>query len=76
MCQSEGVGTNHLREGEPTMKLTKYGVDTAKNVFQLHWVDPETGEVFNKQIKRTKFLEHFVNRAPRGRGRAEAAGAD
>lgn len=46
------------------MNLTKYGVDTAKNVFQLHWVDPETGEVFNKQVKRGKFLEHFVNRAP------------
>lgn len=46
------------------MNSTKYGVDIAKNVFQLYWVDPETGEVFNKQIKRAKFLEHFVNRAP------------
>jgi transposase len=43
---------------------TYYGVDLAKNVFQLHWVDPETGEVSNKQIKRAKFLEHFANRAP------------
>lgn len=42
---------------------TYYGVDIAKNVFQLHWVEPETGEVFNKQIKRAKFLEHFANRA-------------
>ena len=46
------------------MNATAYGIDIAKNVFQLHWVDPETGEVFNKQIKRAKFLEHFANRAP------------
>ncbi|MDZ4328240.1 MAG: IS110 family transposase [Pseudomonas sp.] len=41
-----------------------YGVDLAKNVFQLQWVDQETGEVFNKQIKRSGFLAHFANRAP------------
>jgi len=40
------------------------GVDTAKQVFQVHWVDVETGEVFNKQIKRAKFLDHFANKAP------------
>jgi transposase len=37
------------------------GVDTAKDVFQLHWVDAETGEVCKKQLKRAKFLEHFSN---------------
>ncbi|SFV10899.1 IS110 family transposase, partial [Pseudoduganella namucuonensis] len=41
-----------------------YGIDIAKNVFQLQWVDPQTGEVFNKQIKRAAFLAHFANRAP------------
>lgn len=30
------------------MNITQYGVDIAKNVFQLHWVDPKTGEIFNK----------------------------
>ena len=43
---------------------TVVGVDTAKQVFQLHWVDTETGEVFSKQLKRTRFLEHFANMAP------------
>lgn len=42
---------------------TVVGVDTAKQVFQLHWVDAETGEVFSKRLKRAKFLEHFVNKA-------------
>ncbi|MGJ7512682.1 IS110 family transposase [Variovorax sp. GT1P44] len=40
------------------------GVDPAKNVFQIYWIEPETGEIRNVQIKRAKFLEHFVNRAP------------
>jgi transposase len=46
------------------MKLTAVGVDVAKRVFQLHWVEAETGEIISKQIKRAAFLEHFVNRAP------------
>ena len=31
------------------------GVDIAKQVFQVHWVDAESGEVKSKQIKRDKF---------------------
>ena len=48
------------------MNITKtvVGVDTAKRVFQLHWVDMVTGEIVSKQIKRAGFLEHFANRAP------------
>jgi transposase len=40
------------------------GVDLAKNVFQAYWVEVETGEIRNVQIKRARFREHFVNRAP------------
>ena len=40
------------------------GVDTAKRVFQLHWVDVQTGEIVNLKLTRAKFLEHFANRAP------------
>lgn len=43
---------------------TCIGVDTAKDVFQLHWVDVETGEVHSKQLKREKFLEFFSNLKP------------
>jgi transposase len=38
------------------------GVDIAKRVFQLHWLEPETGEIVALQLKREKFLEHFTNR--------------
>lgn len=42
------------------MNLTAYGVDTAKNVFQVYTVEPTTGEIVNKQIKRAKFLVFFT----------------
>lgn len=42
---------------------TVVGVDTAKRVFQLHWVDPQTGEMFDLRLSRRKLLEHFANRA-------------
>ena len=43
---------------------TVVGVDTAKRVFQLHWVDMETGEIVDVKLPRGKFLEHFAERAP------------
>jgi transposase len=46
------------------MKLTPVGIDIAKNVFQVHYVDAETGEIVNRPIKRAAFLAHFANREP------------
>jgi hypothetical protein len=45
------------------MKLTPVGIDLAKNGFQVHYVDEETGEIVSWPIKRGKFLEYFANRA-------------
>ena len=45
------------------MKAIVVGVDIAKRVFQLHWVEPDTGEIVALQLKREKFLEHFANRS-------------
>ena len=42
---------------------TVVGVDTAKRVFQLHWVELETGEMVDLRLSRAKFLEHFANRS-------------
>ena len=39
------------------------GVDTAKRVFQLHWVNMETGEIVDVKLTRAKFMEHFANRS-------------
>ena len=46
------------------MNCMAVGVDIAKNVFQVHYVAQDTGEIVNKPIRRAKFLEHFANRAP------------
>ena len=45
-------------------KRTVVGVDIAKRVFQLHWVEIVSGEIVSVQRKRAKFLEHFANRLP------------
>jgi transposase len=46
------------------MTLMPVGIDIAKNVMQLHYVDQETGEIVNKPVKRAQLLEYFANRAP------------
>ena len=46
------------------MEPTVVGVDIAKRIFQLHWIAADTGEVFNKQLRRSDFLEHFANCEP------------
>jgi transposase len=46
------------------MEPTPVGIDIAKNVFQVHYIDADTGEVVNRPIKRAAFLAYFGNRAP------------
>ena len=43
---------SHKRYGGFEMKITTYGLDLAKRVFQLHWVEMETGEMYRRQLKR------------------------
>lgn len=42
-------------------QLPIIGMDIAKNVFQLHIVDAETGEIQRRQLKRAKVAEFFSN---------------
>ena len=46
------------------MKFTPVGIDIAKSVFQVHYVDEQTGEVVNRALRRRVFVEHFANRTP------------
>ena len=39
-------------------------MDIAKNVFQVHAVDPETGEIERRKLRRDKVMEFFANRPP------------
>jgi transposase len=49
---------------EFTARLPVIGLDIAKNVFQLHIVDAEAGEIQRRQLKRAKVAEFFANHQP------------
>ena len=44
-CARVEVWSNHSRDRGSTMNITTYGLDLAKRSFQVHWVEPDTGEV-------------------------------
>ncbi|EEE9876515.1 IS110 family transposase [Salmonella enterica] len=46
------------------MKYTPVGVDIAKHVIQVHFIDEHTGEMIDKQLRRQDFLMFFCNREP------------
>jgi transposase len=46
------------------MNVTTYGLDLAKRVFQVHWVEPETGEVKRKALARADVSAFFARRVP------------
>ena len=46
------------------MNRTIFGIDIAKHVFQLHWVEETTGEIMQLQLKRHQFLNHFASLSP------------
>lgn len=46
------------------MDRTTYGLDIAKNVMQLHWVEAQTGEIGRKKLARARLAEHFGQLQP------------
>lgn len=46
------------------MNVTTYALDLAKRVFQVHWVEPATGEIKRKVLARAEVAEFFARRAP------------
>jgi len=46
------------------MDRTTYGLDIAKNVMQLHWVDAQTGEIGRKKLARAKLAAYFAQLQP------------
>ncbi len=53
-----------LRLETPQMKYTPVGVDIAKHVIQVHFINEHTGEVVDKQLRSRDFLTFFSNREP------------
>ena len=56
------------------MHATTYGLDVAKRVFQMYWVDGDTGEIVNRRFGRDDLIQYLSRRAP-GRVALEACGS-
>jgi transposase len=46
------------------MDRTTYGLDLAKSVMQLHWVDAQTGEIGRRKVPRAKLAQYFAQLQP------------
>lgn len=46
------------------MDRTTYGLDIAKSVMQLHWVEAETGEIGRKKLPRARLAPYFAQLKP------------
>jgi len=63
MCQV-GMLSQTIRTGGSKMELSVIGMDIAKNVFQLHCVDRQTGEIERIKLRRNEVLPRFARRTP------------
>lgn len=46
------------------MELNVIAIDIAKKVFQLHWVEPDTGSIERLKLKRAQLLAWFAAQQP------------
>jgi len=56
------------------MNATTYGLDVAKRVFQMYWVDAQSGEIVNRRFRRDELIG-FLAQRPAGRVALEACGS-
>ncbi len=71
MVQSSELSTM----GVSNMNSNVFGIDIAKQVFQIHWVDQETGEIHSDKVKRKDFVQYFANQQPSMIGMEACGGA-
>jgi transposase len=63
-CARVEMCINHSQDRGSDMQVTTYGLDLAKGVFQVHWVEPDSGEVRRKMLKRAELQAFFARREP------------
>ena len=63
-CARVEMSGNRSKHGGLAMNVTTYGLDLAKQVFQVHWVEPCTGEVKSKALPRSEVSAFFARREP------------
>ena len=42
------------------MDVATYGLDIAKNIFQVYWVEPETGVIHNRKFSKQALWEFMA----------------
>jgi len=62
-CARVEMSSNHSQDRGSDMQVTTYGVDLAKQVFQVHWVDTDSGEVKRKMLTRAQMQAFFARQA-------------
>lgn len=56
------------------MSITIYGLDVAKRVFHLHWVEPSTGEIRSRKMGKPELID-FLSKRETGIVALEACGS-
>jgi hypothetical protein len=75
-CARLVVRFNQSNEKEESArKITRIGIDLAKNVFQVHGVDSHGKTALQKQLSRAKVLEFFARLEPALIGMEACTGA-
>ena len=64
MYQVEWAIYQSIAKEESVMKITRIGLDLAKNVFQVHGVDEHGKAVLRRQVPRGKVLVFFASLEP------------
>lgn len=54
MCQTEIEVSVNDEKKESTMKISRVGVDLAKDVYQLHGTDHQGKTIWKRQLNRSK----------------------
>ncbi len=46
------------------MNAATYGLDVAKQIFQMYWVDAQTGEIADRRFRRDELITFLARRPP------------
>ncbi len=60
------IDTTSKRKGGVTMKLSRVGIDLAKNVYQLHGVDRSGKAILKRRLKRHQWFKALLDKTEPG----------
>ena len=63
MCPDLRFRSSSIVEKESVMKLSRVGVDLAKNVYQLHGVDRHGKPIWKRRLRRGQWLQALLDKS-------------